>query len=80
MQQTIRRLLPESDEQPPGYAGKMLTDKRAPAVSEAGLGKVETDFCIWGTGWQNPQNIDVLSDINPLPKIFLSGKKKIRSL
>ena len=75
MQQTVRLLLPESDEHPLVYAGKMLTEKRARAVSEAGLGKVETDFCVCRTGQQNPQNIDVLSDINPLHKIFLSGNK-----
>lgn len=79
VQQTVTLLLPDSDEHPLVYAGKMLTEKRAPAISEAGLGKVETDFCVWRTGQQNPQNIDVLSDINPLHKIFHS-ENKFRSI
>lgn len=75
VQQTVRLLLAESDEHPLVYPGEMLTGKRMPAIAEAGLGKVETDFCVWRTGQQNPQNIHVLWDINPLHKFFLSGNK-----
>lgn len=79
MQQTVRLLLAQSDEYPLVYADKMLTEKRAPGTSEAGLGKVETDFCVWRTGQQNPHNINVLSNINPLQNFFLPGNK-LRSM
>ena len=68
----MRPLLVESDEYTLVYARKMLNLRRLFATAAEGLQKLEAAFYIWRTGQQNPHDVDVLSNVNPLLKKSLS--------